>query len=197
MMNSSMGKERGRGAAAGLVGGILGATLMITYAMVVSFAYKDVGLFTPLYHIGTTFAEPAAMMASMEAAMGGDGVLFDAGPAALGLVVHLVTGAVAGALFGVLLSMTSLNRMLTVLAGVVFGIVVMLANAYVGLPIVAEVFGGGDPIADMPSMAGWGTFLVEHLIFGAVLGAVVAARAHAPRTKHHDHVARQSTTTSS
>jgi hypothetical protein len=196
MMNSSMGKERGRGAVAGLAGGILGATLMITYAMVVSFAYKDVGLFTPLYHIGTTFAEPAAMMASMEAAMGGDGVLFDAGPAALGLLVHLFTGAAAGAVFGVLLSMTSLSRMLTVLAGIGFGIVVMLVNAYVGLPIVAEVFGGGDPIADMPSMAGWGTFFVEHLIFGAALGAVVAAWAHAPRNKHHDHVARKSATTS-
>lgn len=180
MMHSSMSNARGRGAVAGLVGGLLGAVLMITYAMVISFAYKDVGLFTPLYHIGTTFAEPAAMMASMEAAMSGDGVLFDAGPAALGLVVHLLTGAVAGAVFGVLLSMTSLSRMLTVGAGVGFGIAVMLANAYVGLPIVAEVFGGGDPIADMPSMAGWGTFFVEHVIFGAVLGAVVAAWMHAP-----------------
>ncbi len=175
-MTGNPGRERvARWATIGVVGGALGGLLMITYAMVVSLAYKDVGFFTPLYHIATTFSAPDAMMASMEAAMGGDGFSFDAGPAALGFVMHILTGAVAGALFGAVVSMLSLGRMVTVAAGALYGIVVMLGNAYIGLPIVAEVFGGGEPIADMPSMAGWGTFTVEHLIFGVVLGAVVAA----------------------
>jgi len=174
----------GRWATLGAVGGVLGGLLMITYAMVVSFAYKDVGFFTPLYHIGTTFSAPDAMMASMEAAMGGSGFHFEAGPAALGFIVHILTGAVAGALFGALVSLWSLGRGMTVAAGAIFGIVVMLGNAYIGLPIVAEVFGGGEPIADMPSMAGWGTFTAEHLIFGVVLGAVLAATS--VRDRRHD-----------
>jgi hypothetical protein len=36
--------------------------------------------------------------------------------------------------------------------------------------VIAEVFGGGDPISDMPRLAGWGTFTIEHAIYGAVLG---------------------------
>lgn len=186
MTGSSLRTDRlGRGTTIGLLGGVVGSILMITYAMVVSFAYKDVGLFTPLYHIGSAFAEPAAMMASMEAAKAGDGVFFDAGPAAFGLFVHLVTGAAAGAVFGALVSLVPLTRALTVAAGVAFGLVVMLVNAYVSLPIVAEVFGGGDPIADMPSMAGWGTFFAEHVIFGLVLGLVVAAWGGTASARHH------------
>lgn len=170
-----------RGAAIGALGGALGSIVMIGYAMVVSFAYKDVGFFTPLYHIGSSIGEPAAMMASMEAAMAGDGGFFDAGPAALGFVVHLVTGVAAGAVFGALVSLLSLRRATTVAAGVAYGLAVMVGNAYIGLPIAAELFGGGDPIADMPSMAGWGTFFVEHVLFGLVLGLVVAMAGTAAR----------------
>jgi hypothetical protein len=46
----------------------------------------------------------------------------------------------------------------------------MIVMALIGLPIVAAVFGGGDPISDMPRLAGWGTFTIEHAIYGAVLG---------------------------
>jgi hypothetical protein len=187
MTSSSVRTDRvGRWTLIGLIGGLLGSILMILYAMVVSVAYKDVGFFTPLYHIGSAFAESAAMMASMEAAMGGDGFYLEAGPAAFGLFVHLLTGAAAGALFGALVSLASLSRVMTVIAGAVYGMVVLLGNAYVGLPVVAEIFGGGEPIADMPSMAGWGTFFAEHLIFGVVLGLVVAAWAarSTPRRSH-------------
>ncbi|MEX2289166.1 MAG: hypothetical protein WD794_02415 [Mycobacteriales bacterium] len=186
----------GRWTLIGLIGGLLGSVLMILYAMVVSLAYKDVGFFTPLYHIGSAFAEPAAIMASMEAAMGGDGFYLEAGAATFGLFVHLLTGAGVGALFGALVSLASPNRMMTVLAGAVYGMIVMLGNAYVGLPIVAEIFGGGEPIADMPSMAGWGTFLVEHLIFGVVLGLVVATWA-TRSTPRRTHAARDSSVGSS
>ncbi len=41
--------------------------------------------------------------------------------------------------------------------------------------IAAEVTGSGDVIADMADMVGWGTFAIEHVIYGAVLGAGVLA----------------------
>jgi hypothetical protein len=166
----------------GVLGGVVGSVVMAMYAMVVSAADKDVGFFTPLYHIGSAFISPQAMMRSMEAAAAGNSFTFEAGPAAVGLMVHMVTGALAGAVFGGLVAMVALKRAAVVAAGAVYGLVVLLGNAFIGLPIVAEVFGGGDPIADMPMMVGWGTFLVEHLIYGLALGAVVAAGV----TRHAD-----------
>jgi hypothetical protein len=51
----------------------------------------------------------------------------------------------------------------------------MLFMSWVTLPITVEVVGGGRPIEEMPSMVGWGTFSVEHALFGLVLGAFTAA----------------------
>jgi len=165
-----------RGITVGVIGGLLGAALMAMYAMVVSATVKDVGFFTPLYHIASAFIDPTAMMTSIEDAAGGDATYFTAGPAVVGLVVHMMTGAVAGALFGALVALRPAPRWVVVLAGAAFGVVVMLVNNFIGLPLVADLFGGGDPIADMPSIVGWGTFTVEHLIYGLALGAVAAAR---------------------
>jgi hypothetical protein len=39
-----------------------------------------------------------------------------------------------------------------------------------GLPLAAALFDGGDPIRDMASIAGYPTFVIEHLLFGATLG---------------------------
>lgn len=46
--------------------------------------------------------------------------------------------------------------------------------SWVVLPAVADIFDSGPPIRDMGSTVGWGTFVVEHLIYGTVLGVVVA-----------------------
>jgi hypothetical protein len=47
---------------------------------------------------------------------------------------------------------------------------VMVVMAFVALPVIASLFDGGEPISDMPRLAGWGTFAIEHAIYGAVLG---------------------------
>lgn len=160
----------------GVVGGLLGAGVMAMYAMVVSATVKDVGFFTPLYHIASSVISPKAMMTSMETASGGNSAYFTAGPALVGLVVHMLIGASAGGLFGAAAAFAALSRSLTIVGGVIFGLFVMVANALVGLPIVANLFGGGKAISDMPAMVGWGTFTIEHVLFGLVLGAVVAGR---------------------
>jgi hypothetical protein len=46
----------------------------------------------------------------------------------------------------------------------------MVVMAFVALPVIAELFDGGEAISDMPRLAGWGTFTIEHVIYGAVLG---------------------------
>ena len=166
--------------ALGVAGGVAAATVMAMYAMIVSVAVKDVGFFTPLYHIGSAFISPEAMMTSMERAETGDSYYFTVGPAVAGMIVHLMTGAATGAVFGVVVRLLRLSKALVVLGGVVYGLGVLVVNGFVGLPVVADLFGGGEPISDMPTMVGWGTFTIEHVMFGLVLGLVLTRAVGAP-----------------
>jgi hypothetical protein len=150
--------------------GVVAAIAMATFAMIAAATYQGTGFFTPLYHIASSVIDPAKMMRSMEAAAGGDAFTFSAGPAAVGLGLHLLTGAFWGAIFGLIVSTGRLYGWIGLLAGVVYGLVVMVVMAFVALPVIAELFGGGEAISDMPRLAGWGTFTIEHVIYGAVLG---------------------------
>lgn len=161
------------GLGVGILAGLLGAVAMGIYAMVAHLTYKGAGFFTPLYHIAATFTDPKSMEVSMREAMAGRDFYFEAGPAMLGLAVHMMTGAAWGALFGVVA--LGLARLGAVVAGVVYGAVVFLVMSFVVLPVAADLFDGGPPISDMAEMSGWGTFAIEHLIFGLVAGIVVAA----------------------
>jgi hypothetical protein len=164
---------RGRAVLLGAIAGVLASLLMAAYAMIASWA-KDTGFFTPLYHIASLLIAPDAMMASMEDAMGGGGFHFDAGPAVVGLVIHMITGAAYGALFALVVSGVALGRALVVAAGLVWGTLVFAVSTWIGLPAAAAVFDAGDPIRDMAEMAGYGTFVVEHLLYGLTLGVLLA-----------------------
>ncbi len=178
MATANMQERTGRLAVGGLIAGMAASAVMVAYAMVAAATYQDTGFFTPLYHIASTFIEPRAMEASMQHAMGGDSFHFDLGPAALGLTIHLGTGAVLGAVFGVLIGALRSPRSAALPLGLGYGLVVLALMSFVVLPVVAEAFDGGKVISDMPDMVGWGTFSLEHLIFGLVLGLwpLLAAR---------------------
>jgi hypothetical protein len=168
-----------RTAVTGMVAGMVGAMGMAMYAMIASITYHHVGFFTPLYHIASTFSSPTALMTSMQRAMAGHNFYLTTGPALVGMIVHLAVGAVAGAVFAVIVGL--LRRRVAgavlVLAGMAYGLIVLGANAFVGLPVAASLFGGGTRISTMPSMVGWWTFTIEHLIFGMVLAAGLLAAA--------------------
>lgn len=150
--------------------GIAAALVMGLFAMIASATYHDTGFFTPLHHIASALMEPSAMMRSMEAGMAGDTFAISPGPALLGLGLHLVTGAFWGTIFGLIVSTGWLRGVMGFLVAIVYGLAVMLAMAFLALPVIAAIFGGGEPISDMPRLAGWGTFTIEHGIYGAVLG---------------------------
>ena len=176
-VNQNAGRSAGlaRTAVTGMVAGMIAAMGMAMYAMIASITYHHVGFFTPLYHIASTFISPTALMTSMQQAMAGHDFSFATGPAVVGMIVHLVVGAGAGAVFTVLVGM--LRRRLTavawVAAGMAYGLIVLGVNAVIGLPVAAHLLGGGAVISTMPSMVGWWTFAVEHLIFGMVLAAAL------------------------
>jgi hypothetical protein len=157
----------------GVTSGIVASVVMGMYAMVASL-YHGTGFFTPLHHIASSVGSPAAMMDSMAAAATGDNTFIVAGSALLGACVHMMVGAMAGAIFVALVSLRPVGHTTTVVAGVVFGLLVMLVNTLIVLPVVARVFGGGDPIANMGAVAGWLTFTVEHALFGLALGLLVS-----------------------
>jgi hypothetical protein len=155
------------------VGALIGAgaaIVMAMFAMIAAASYQGTGFFTPMYHIASSILDPSEMMRSMQAAAGGDAFVFSAGPAIVGFALHLLTGAFWGAVFGVIVFTARLHGVVGLIVGIVYGLLVMLFMAFIGLPVVAAVFGGGDPISDMPRLAGWGTFTIEHAIYGAVLG---------------------------
>ncbi len=170
------GQSVGRGIALGIVAGMVAAVAMAMYAMVAAATYQGTGFFTPMYHIASSLISGDAMKTSMEQAMAGDAFHFAFGPAAAGMALHLATGAGWGALFGLAAAALGLRGIPAVAAGVAYGLGVMVAMAFVVLPIVAGLFGGGAVIQDMPAMVGWGTFTVEHALFGLVLGMWAFAR---------------------
>lgn len=165
----------------GMVAGMIAAMGMAMYAMIASITYHHVGFFTPLYHIASTFISPAAFMTSMQQAMVGHNFTFIAGPALVGMIVHLAVGAGAGAVFAVIVGLLRqcVAGVALMVASMAYGLIVLGVNAVVGLPVAASVFDGGTRISTMPNMVGWWTFAVEHLIFGMVLAAALLV---APRT---------------
>ena len=159
--------------AAGAVAGVLASIVMGMYAMVAGLV-NGTGFFTPLHHIASLWAAPDAMMASMEAAMAGNDFTITVGTAVLGALIHMMTGAMYGAVFGLIVSRLHLGRGPLLGVGLVYGGLVFVMSAFVGLPLAAAVFDAGDPIRNMAEMAGWTTFAVEHLLFGLALAALLS-----------------------
>ena len=152
--------------------GVVASLAMGMYAMVAAWA-KGTGFFTPLHHIASLVAPEDSMMASMHAAAAGNDFHVAFGTAALGAAIHMMTGAMYGAVFGLAVSRMDLARGMLAAAGLVYGALVFVMSAFVGLPLAASVLGAGDPIRNMAELAGWGTFAVEHLVFGLALGLIL------------------------
>ena len=160
----------------GGVAGMIAGAVMAMFAMVASVTYQHHGFFTPLFHISALFGSPDAMMRSGMEAMAGHKFWFSAGPAVLGLLIHLMTGAMFGIGFAFLAR--RLPRTTLLPAGGGYGLGVFVVSAFAGLPVAAKITNSGSTISDMASMVGRATFAVEHMMFGLVLGAF--ALRHAP-----------------
>ncbi len=157
----------------GAVTGVIASLVMAMHAMMAAYA-KDTGLFTPLNHIASLVTNDSNLMKSMKAdQLDGDAFTFLLGPAILGAMIHMMTGAMYGAVFGVIASKLRLGLAALAGVGMVYGFLVFAMSAYIGLPLAASIFNSGDPIKNMAEMAGWGTFVIEHLMYGVALGALV------------------------
>ncbi len=170
--------------------GVIASVAMGMFAMVAAATYQDTGFFTPLYHIASLVMSPSSMMDSMMAAQQGTTFTFEAGPALVGLMIHMMTGAMFGAIFGVLLTrLPAMGVLPRVLAGAAYGVVAFAASTWILLPIAGLVANDSDAIDTMASIVGYPTFLVEHVVFGAVLGLLAVSRVAQPASPRRSAVA--------
>lgn len=165
--------------AAGKLGALLGAAaslFMAAFAMMAAATFQGSGFFTPLYHIASTFISPNTMMTSMQHAMTGSTFYFSFGPAVLGAVVHMMIGAMFGAVFAIAVVLLGLRGPVVIAAGTAWGGIVFVISSFIALPVAAAVFSSGDQITHMASKVGYGPFLAEHLVYGLALGLLLATR---------------------
>lgn len=163
-------------AMSGAVVGAIASVAMGMYAMTAAATYQHTGFFTPLYHIASSVASPSTLMASMQQAATGSTFYFAGGIALLGAMIHMMVGAMYGAAFAVGIRSLNLGQAALVGVGALWGAIVFAMSSWIGLPIAAKLFGSGDQITHMAKMVGYGTFFVEHVMFGLALGIVMALR---------------------
>ncbi len=133
---------------AGLAGGIVGAVILggIAYRMPVN---------------GQPFFVAAAMLMNLS---GGTAIVG-------GWMLHLITGLIVGAIFGVALTKVRMFRVTDVKRGVGWGIGAgILVWVVFFLPMMLSVMGSMIPSGQMPLMIG-GSFL-GHVIYGLGLGGI-------------------------
>lgn len=166
-----------RPALIGAAFGVVASLVMAAFAMMASLTYQGTGFFTPLYHIASLIVSPEALQTSMQRAMGGSSFYFSFAPALLGAAIHMMIGAMFGVMFGLVVGKQRWQGATVVVAGAVYGVMVFALSSWIALPIASSVFGSGDQIKNMAQMVGYGTFLMEHVLFGLSLGLLFAARA--------------------
>jgi hypothetical protein len=59
-------------------------------------------------------------------------------------------------------------------------LLVFALSSFIALPIAGSLFGAGDPITHMARIVGYGTFALEHVIFGMALGLALYALRRSP-----------------
>jgi hypothetical protein len=172
----------GRTLTAGVAAGVIGSLVMAMYAMIAAATYQHSGFFTPLYHIASVFIDPSTMMASMQQAMAGSNFYFAFGPAVVGAIVHMMVGAMYGVGLAVIARTAKLQGFSLISAGMIYGVIVFAVSAWIGLPLAAAILSSGDQITNMASMVGYGTFLVEHVMFGVAAALVLLPSARHSRS---------------
>ncbi len=151
----------------GILAGMVAAVPMGLFAMVVA-AIENRGFFRPMHQIAYVVAGDGSVR-SLEAALAEDPFVVHPQMVLFGVVTHLAVAGFFGAVFGVLAHRLRSRRKI-LLAGVLYGLAVMVFMGLIVLPIVALVLDAGDQISGIPSRIGWGTFAMQHVIYGLVLG---------------------------
>ncbi len=157
----------------GILAGMVAAVPMGLFSMIAAATYQHRGFFTPMYHIASLLGDDTAARSLQEAASG-DVFFFVPEPTIFGVAMHLVVGGFFGAIFSVvaraLPSRVVPSRPSIIAVGVAYALLVMLLMSLVLVPAADAVLSGEERVSSFASVAGWGTFTIQHVIYGLVLG---------------------------
>jgi len=163
--------------APGILAGMVAAVAMGLLAVTAAVTWRHLAASTPLSEIAV-LADPRFAGPATDQPVPKEPLVF-AG------AIQLLIGGLLGAAFGLLARATRLAGLLdrgargaaaVLVAGLLYGLVVMALMATVVLPLAGRLSGAGAPISDLPARVGWATFAAEHLLFGLVLGLWVLVR---------------------
>lgn len=162
----------------GILAGMVAGVPMGIFSMIAAATYQQRGFFTPMYHITSLLGDDTAAR-SLQKAASGDVFFFVPEPTIFGVAMHLVVGGFFGAIFSVvaravvarvLPSRTVPFRPSIIAVGVAYALLVMLLMSLVLVPAADAVLSGEERVSSFASVAGWGTFTIQHVIYGLVLG---------------------------
>ena len=162
----------------GILAGMVAAVPMGIFSMIAAATYQHRGFFLPMYHIASLLGDDTAARSLQEAASG-DVFFFVPEPAIFGVAMHLVVGGFFGAIFAVVARVLlsrggqgpgGFDRASIIAVGVVYALLVMLLMSFVLVPAADAVLSGEERVSSFASVAGWGTFTIQHVIYGLVLG---------------------------
>jgi len=159
----------------GIFAGFLASTVMGLLAMAASATYQARGFFTPAYHVAFII-DPNTLGQSLQKAQGGDRFFFSQEAFVFGMAAHVMVGAFFGALFAVLAIRLHLRDRRAIVAGLIYGLAVLVIMSALVLPAAANMSGAGEAISRMGGEIGWPTWVVLHAIFGLALGAWIYVR---------------------
>ena len=159
----------------GIFAGFGAATVMGLFAMLTSATYGARGFFTPAYHVAFLI-DPNTLGQSIQEAEAGERFFFSQQSFVFGMAAHVMVGAFFGALFAVLAMKLHLREKRALVAGLIYGLVVMVLMSALVLPMAAQMSGAGQPMSRMGGEIGWPTWIVLHAIFGLALGAWIYVR---------------------
>jgi hypothetical protein len=143
------------------------AVAMGLFGMVVA-GLQNRGFFRPLHEIAFVVAGDEAVR-SLEADLARDPFVVRPEMVIFGAVIHLAVGAFFGALF-VLVARRLSSRREVLIAGPIYGLVVMVFMAFIVLPLIALLLDAGSQVTGIPGRTGWLTFAIDHVVYGLVLG---------------------------
>jgi len=157
----------------GILAGMVGAVPMGLFSMIAAATYQHRGFFTPMYHIASLLGDDTAAR-SLQGAASGDVFFFVLEPTIFGVAMHLVVGGFFGAIFSVVaravVARIVPSRASIIAVGVAYALLVMLLMSLVLVPAADAVLSGEERVSSFASVAGWGTFTTQHVIYGLVLG---------------------------
>ncbi|MGH9042833.1 MAG: hypothetical protein ACRDZ3_21680 [Acidimicrobiia bacterium] len=159
----------------GVFAGLVASASMGFIAMMASATYQSRGFFTPMYHAAFVIDEDT-MASSIAKAGAGEPFYFFRETFIFGLIAYVILGGIFGIAFAAAAKWLQLQGNRAIVAGLAYGLAIMVVMSFAVLPAVANAIGAGDPISRMGAEVGWPTFIMQFAIYGLILGSWVYIR---------------------